>query len=331
MEEERFERFHQSYRNQRGLVPKQDFDSSALEEMTLSADVGKGEFLCRKLRPGLRLSTAGWRVHNARIERFTVSNASLVELHGCMQGVSEALVNGAPLTVAPERITLSFLKSVETETLFTPGQHYRSWSITMTSEVFDHFVGTYDDNIRGHDHRYFMGTELYKGFQWQMNADVKLIIQQIQNCPYRASLRNVYMEGKVLELCSMFMHEWLDGKPAAGLRRTDVLKLQHAKEVLLSRLDKPPSLVELAKISGLNDFKLKKGFKEVFGTTVFGILREARMNRALDLIRTGEMNVSQVAWTVGYSNLSHFTAMFREKFGMNPSDWLREHRKSVER
>lgn len=324
------DQFHQSYLTQRELIPEQSADGSMLDEATLSSPLGKGHFTSRKLRPGLRINTADWQVYNKRIERFS-SQIPVVELHCCLQGTLNSLVNGDPLTVAPEQMTLSFMKSLETEALFTPDQRVRAWSITMTSAAFDHYIGVYAEGIGELGYQHFIGNECYLAYQQQMGAETKMIIQQLQQCPYRASLRSMYMEGKVLELLSIFMHRLLDSKQTSGLQKGEILKLHHAKEVLLNRIDRPPSLLELAKIVGLNDFKLKMGFKAVFGTTVFGFLRERRLERALELLQAGEMNVSQVAWTIGYSNLSHFTIKFREKFGMNPSEWIRVSGKSAKR
>jgi AraC family transcriptional regulator, transcriptional activator of the genes for pyochelin and ferripyochelin receptors len=88
-------------------------------------------------------------------------------------------------------------------------------------------------------------------------------------------------------------------------------------------MDEPPSLLTLARQVGLNDFKLKRGFRQVFGTTVFGYLHEHRMERARQLLEERRLNVTAVACTVGYANPSHFAGAFKRKFGVNPSAYLR--------
>lgn len=84
----------------------------------------------------------------------------------------------------------------------------------------------------------------------------------------------------------------------------------------------PPSLLELSRMVGLNDFKLKIGFKDHYGTTVFGYLRDMRMEHAMMLLLEGEANVTDAAARVGYANLSHFSEVFRKKYGINPSELL---------
>ena len=104
------------------------------------------------------------------------------------------------------------------------------------------------------------------------------------------------------------------------MRKTEREKLYEAKEILSNNLDTPPSLNELSKIIGLNTFKLKKDFKELFGVPVFKYLQNERMNKAHDLIRTNEATVQEAAWHVGYDSLSSFSNAFTKKFGFRPSE-----------
>lgn len=81
---------------------------------------------------------------------------------------------------------------------------------------------------------------------------------------------------------------------------------------------------ELAQTVGLNEFKLKNGFRQIFGTTVFKHLHNCRMEKARQLLEEGNYTVTQVAWTVGFANRGDFAAAFRRKFGVNPSIYLRK-------
>lgn len=90
-------------------------------------------------------------------------------------------------------------------------------------------------------------------------------------------------------------------------------------------MDDPPSLLALARQVGLNDFKLKRGFRQVFGTTAFGYLHDQRMERARQLLEERRFNVTEVACTVGYANPSHFAAAFKRKFGVNPGAYSRDY------
>ncbi|KEQ27710.1 helix-turn-helix transcriptional regulator [Paenibacillus tyrfis] len=93
-----------------------------------------------------------------------------------------------------------------------------------------------------------------------------------------------------------------------------------ANDILSRMWKEPPGLLELARMAGLNDYKLKLGFKELFGTTVFGYVCALRMNEARSLLEQGKVNVSEAAGMVGYHNLSHFSLLFRKTLGYNPSE-----------
>ncbi|WP_187774784.1 helix-turn-helix transcriptional regulator [Pedobacter sp. BS3] len=142
------------------------------------------------------------------------------------------------------------------------------------------------------------------------------IIHAILNAGQQASARRIFLEAKVLELLSLQL-----GRLEAEQRVTDaddVEKLYLAKSIIEQNIQSPCSLIELARKSGLNDFKLKKGFKSVFGNTVFGYLFELRMEKAYALLQQGK-TVGEVAEAVGYKNQHHFTAAFKKKFNMLPS------------
>ena len=88
---------------------------------------------------------------------------------------------------------------------------------------------------------------------------------------------------------------------------------------MLQHIDLPPSLSELSRIIGINEFKLKKGFKEIFDTTVFGYLSETRLLIAKNDLYNNNKSVSQIAFELGYSSVQHFSNAFKKRFGIAPS------------
>ncbi|WP_433745887.1 helix-turn-helix domain-containing protein [Paenibacillus amylolyticus] len=106
----------------------------------------------------------------------------------------------------------------------------------------------------------------------------------------------------------------------AGFSREDIRKLHTAREIMEACMVDPPSLLALSRQVGLNDFKLKKGFKALFGSTVFEYLRQVRLDNAMKLLRNQNNNVTEAAIAVGYSNVSAFSQQFYRKFGVKPSE-----------
>lgn len=91
-----------------------------------------------------------------------------------------------------------------------------------------------------------------------------------------------------------------------------------AREFLLTDLSNPPTISDVAKEVGLNQCKLKQGFKALFDNTVYGCFQEARMHKAMSLLK--DNNVTETAISLGYSNVSHFSVAFRKQFDVLPKE-----------
>jgi len=177
--------------------------------------------------------------------------------------------------------------------------------------------------------RYLMGSgEKFPYFCVGYNTSaIQMALSQIFNCPYHGITRRIYLESKVLELITLKLAQMREDEEefarSRGLKSNDIDLMIHAKEVLLKHMDQPPSLLELARQLGINDRKLKEGFREVFGTTVFGYLQDHRLEQACLLLQQTEMSVTQIARQVGYTTLSAFSTAFRKKYGINPRAYAR--------
>ncbi len=114
---------------------------------------------------------------------------------------------------------------------------------------------------------------------------------------------------------------WQVGNPLSSQEDIDVpprerKRLLIARDRLLMDLSAPPTIAELARESGLNQLKLKRGFKILFGTSVYALFLRERMKRARQLLR--DHNVGETAHLLGYSNVSHFSRAFYRQFGVLP-------------
>lgn len=147
-------------------------------------------------------------------------------------------------------------------------------------------------------------------------------LNDILYCPLEGMMKKIYVESKVLELVALVADQARQSvtRDAMEVRKEDVDKLHYAREIILQRMNEPCSLMQLARLTGLNDFKLKKGFRDLFGTTVFGYLLEERMTLAKRRLLEGQMSIADIAAEVGYKNATHFTAAFKRHFGYLPSD-----------
>lgn len=156
----------------------------------------------------------------------------------------------------------------------------------------------------------------------RITLPMQTALQQIINVPYQGMIQKMYLESKVLELLALQFAQLAEGgkQPLINLKAGDVEKIYQARDILSKNYDHPPSLIDLAEKIGINDNKLKYGFREIFGTTVFGYLRDYRLEVARKLLQEQKQNVITIVNTVGYANQSHFAAAFKRKFGITPQD-----------
>jgi len=153
-------------------------------------------------------------------------------------------------------------------------------------------------------------------------SDMRELIEIASNCRYACELKNLLALGKSLMLVSKVVHLLQEPRTRNEYQvkffRDDLEKVHRARTLLLSRMTAPPNLGDLAREVGINELKLKAGFQKLWNTTVFGLLRRERMTEAKRLLTSGECNVSEAAFRVGYTNTSHFSQNFHREFGMNP-------------
>ena len=153
----------------------------------------------------------------------------------------------------------------------------------------------------------------------KINFAQQLILSELTNSKiYSGKLQELFMEAKILELlCCTFTQNSIQNDN--NLCDDDIKTLQKAKRILLSDIQNPPSIKELARLCATNDFKLKSDFKRYFGTTIYGMLQDERLSVAKELLRSNDISVKEAAKSVGYASAPHFAKIFREKFSILPT------------
>lgn len=143
------------------------------------------------------------------------------------------------------------------------------------------------------------------------------------NCPYQGGIKQLYLEGKSLELIARYLQLLLEcDRPyfsqSSSFKKSDVEAIYQAKEILEKNFDNPPSLSELATQVRLTNRKLEEGFRKTFNHSVFGYLRQHRLEIARQLLEDKEISISTISSLVGYASHSAFTHAFQKQFGVTP-------------
>lgn len=156
-----------------------------------------------------------------------------------------------------------------------------------------------------------------------MTPDQFVAATQLANCPFNDAARIMYLKSKTLELLSHVLALRPADSQETRFSSYEIGCLNKARSVLVRDLESPPSLRDLARLVGVSETKLKRGFKALFGQTVYGYYRAYRMDHARRLLMESDASVSQVATAIGYTNISHFSAAFKTHHGIKPSALLR--------
>lgn len=160
-----------------------------------------------------------------------------------------------------------------------------------------------------------------EGPSFFMGHTMQNAVDKVFTNSYEGPTKAMFLRSQVTELLAHFFGKVsIVEEDNKAIKQEDREKLYMAKEILADNMETPPSLSELSKLVGLNDFKLKKSFKELFGFPVYKYLQNERLIKAHDLLKTADSSIQEVAWAVGYDSLSSFSNAFIKKFGFRPSD-----------
>ena len=167
------------------------------------------------------------------------------------------------------------------------------------------------------DKKYYKETEI--------SPSMSIVLSQLFHYNLNPSIKNLYYKGKGYELLSLYFNRTEDPNAEQCpflIDEENVMKIKKAKEIVIANMAEPPGLQELADQVGLNLKKLKMGFKQIYGDTVYGFLFDYKMECARKLLDSGSYNVNEVGLKIGYSTGSHFIAAFKKKFATTPKKYL---------
>ena len=168
-----------------------------------------------------------------------------------------------------------------------------------------------------------IGNKFYK--EKKLEPMMSVVLNQMVQLSVHESMHNLYLRAKVFELMSFYFNrsKEMDIEQCPFLvDDKNIKKIRLAKEIIISRMIEPPSLTVLASEVEISLKKLKEGFKQVYGASVFVFLLDYKMQVSKTLLSSGNYNVNEVALKVGYSTATHFINAFKKKFGTTPKKYL---------
>ncbi|MEM6503001.1 MAG: AraC family transcriptional regulator [Cyanobacteria bacterium P01_C01_bin.89] len=313
-------------------TPDEISSSNSFEKTLHYPDhLGQGFYRSLELREGITLGISHCHLHADDVEIVSPERFHDLEYYFCLAGKThdeqEMMEAGRYFLTGSGMAPAETCTKLADEQTVSINIHIESSALqSFLGETFDFSHGKLAHLIRPNDQTYY---QCYGNTTVMMQT----ALHQILNCPFEGSTKKAYLESKVWELTALLIHQEqqrqdVNLKPNP-LNPDDIERIHHAKEILIRQLDSPPSLLDLARQVNLNDCTLKRGFRQVFGETVFGYLHNYRMEKAHQLLLAGEVNVSEASRQVGFSNRSYFAAAFRKKYGVSPSQYLRQSKNSA--
>ena len=156
----------------------------------------------------------------------------------------------------------------------------------------------------------------------------RMVLEALLNHTYTGSLENIFINAQMQMLLLYSMDCMLGDKEIESFNckflanEADREKIIKAREVLLQQIGEPITIKELSRKVAINECYLKKGFKEMFGATIFDFYQSQRMEHAKYLLYEKGLNVTEVSVMLGYSSISHFSTAFKKHTGLKPCELL---------
>lgn len=154
------------------------------------------------------------------------------------------------------------------------------------------------------------------------------VLDALLNNSYTGALENIFVNAKIHELLlyslDCLIEEKNEGFACKFLEDEHSLNaIYNSRDILIENIGNPITIKELSRKVAINECYLKKGFKEIFGTTIFDFYQQQRMEHAKYLLYEKGLSVTDVSGLLGYSSISHFSAAFKKHTGLKPCDLLR--------
>lgn len=154
-----------------------------------------------------------------------------------------------------------------------------------------------------------------------LSSDEKLCIKQIILTPESMEFKEAYIKSKVTELLILSFESITNIPDFKKIyKEIDIKALYLAKEIIDHNFVKPPTIPQLSTMVNLNEYKLKKGFKNVNGITIHEYVIKKRMEKAKLLLISTDLTIDKIAFKIGYKDATHFASQFRKTYSIYPSE-----------
>lgn len=291
--------------------------------MELHKNVAQSFYEETKIEPGFFIL----KFNNESDENQTFMrevSSTFIQFHFCIKGAASFLFNEGSYTLPITEENSLLLYNPQRDLPMNIMLEKHSWVISVLLPInkFHSLFSTEANYItflseENKDRKYYK--------DGRISPSMAIVLNQLMNYNLHPTIKPLYFKAKAYELLSLYFNRPADAdvEQCPFLADEDnVVKIKKAKEIMIARMAEPPTLQELADEINLPINRLKEGFKQIYGDSVFSFLFDYKMEVARQLLATGSHNVNEVGLKVGYSTSSHFIAAFKKRFGTTPKKFL---------
>lgn len=291
--------------------------------MHISKNIAQGFYEETIIEPGFFILKFNNETDKSQTFKREV-NSNFIQFHFCIKGAATFTFNEGNYNLPIKEEHSLLLYNPQRDLPIDINLNKHSWVISVLLPIskFHSLFSTEADYItflsaENRDRKYYKDAYI--------SPSMAIVLNQLMNYNLHPKIKSLYFKGKAYELISLYFNGpgdmAVENCPFLA-DSENVSKIKKAKEIIISRIAEPPTLRQLANEINLPLNKLKEGFKQIYGDSVFSFLFDYKMEVARQLLATGSHNVNEVALKVGYSTASHFIAAFKKKFGTTPKKFL---------
>jgi AraC family transcriptional activator of pyochelin receptor len=197
-----------------------------------------------------------------------------------------------------------------------------TFGVQFPRQLFLQFTQNASDQLQRFAQHIIDGRSIILSDQWgAVDPAIQQVVQQVIHNRYSGDLQNLFLLSKSIELlvlCAESCNQATEKKDGIIKSQADKEKIIAVRDLINQRVQSPPNLSEIARLVGMNEYKLKRGFKETFNNTVFGYLTEQRLQLARQILFDTDKTAAEISYEMGYSTPQHFNNAFKRRFGATP-------------
>jgi AraC family transcriptional regulator, transcriptional activator of the genes for pyochelin and ferripyochelin receptors len=301
----------------------------------MEKETGNGFMKTIYVKPGMDVHIADFRSPMAIEKRFESTNQSLrfyFYLSGCgYWELSSPYGNFArkKIRLADRCSTILYYAELEGKKYWQARHRQFHLCIHLAPSLLSKYLSGSIDGFPA-DLRAISEGCAQRGFSHEgpLSCMMNTAIQHLLDCPYSGPMKALYIESRAMELIVHKLAQIISpgdmGLASFKFDSHEIAQVQIAREILCRDLERPPTLIDLVRAAGMNHCRLNQGFRQIYGTTVFGYLKQRRLIEAKRLIENESRNVTEAALSVGYSSISSFSNAFYKYFGVRPAACLKK-------